>query len=146
MVGLTGLGCHLPRSLVLLPCSLVLAFHLSQLLNGRCFGSVRCGFLAVACVCSLRSVSVRIFSGAAHRRWCLHRSNLCVLVQTWACSLPLFAFWHGSVQSLVSGWLCSAPVLPSTNQCSSRNPGIHSTKSRSRAVHVNWIFSSSCFC
>jgi hypothetical protein len=43
MVGLTGLGCHLPRSLVLLPCSLVLAFHLSQLLNGRCFGSVAPG-------------------------------------------------------------------------------------------------------
>jgi hypothetical protein len=38
MVGLTGLGCHLPRSLGLLLCSLVLAFRLSLLLNVRLLG------------------------------------------------------------------------------------------------------------
>jgi hypothetical protein len=38
MVGLTELGCHLPSSLVLLLCSLVLAFRLSLLLNVRLLG------------------------------------------------------------------------------------------------------------
>lgn len=64
-----------------------------------CFGRVPVEFLALARVCFLRSVPVRNSQVQLAGAGAFTGQNLCVLVQTRACSLPLFAVRRGSVQS-----------------------------------------------